>query len=149
MVPSVNKKIINFFKNSPFFSVFSTSKYKTRACAASVRVVQCEALWKPGLRAHFSLSLRALMARNVGRSRRVLARNVMFVPFGRTHTWGIGVSHWGETTRHTYCPILSKMKFDKGWGLVPEASWEHCLNLLYLLVGKGVKRQRDSASKCW
>lgn len=76
MVPSVNNKK----KKSPFYSVFCSSKYKTRASAKSERVVQCDALWKPGLKAGFRLALWAVLARNVGRNRSILARNVMFVP---------------------------------------------------------------------
>lgn len=38
------------------------------------------------------------------------------------------------------------MTLDKGWGLIPEASWRR-LNLLYLLVGESVKRQIGGAQK--
>lgn len=91
-------------------------------------MVQFEALWKPGLKARFGLAFWAVVARNVGRSRRVLARNVMFVLSGWTCPWGAGVSHWGETTGQTHCPTLRKMELYKGWGLIPEGSWRSRLN---------------------
>jgi len=49
----------------------------------------------------------------------------------------------------SYCLALRQMKLNKRWGLIPEASWGGCSNLLYLLVGKGVKRQVGGGPKCW